>query len=322
MESNIFPHPPTRARRASRWGDLIFRGLTGVGGFALVGLILALIVILYDVSQPTVARFGLSFLWRNQWDPNRNFYGVVAIAFDTLVTSAIALLIAVPLSLGAAIFLTQQAPRWLADPVGQVVELLAAVPSVVFGFWGVIVLVPIMRYSIEPALKTSLGWTGLFSETPIGLDILTASVVLSIMIVPTITAISRDSMASVPVEQREGALSLGATDWEATRRVVVPYAQSGVFGGIILGLGRALGETMAVTLVIGNVYKLPLSLFSQGQTMASEIANEFTEASGPLEYSALVETALVLLVITFLVNLGARLVLWRFAKGSRIGGSI
>ncbi|HYK93006.1 MAG TPA: phosphate ABC transporter permease subunit PstC [Thermoplasmata archaeon] len=322
MESNIFPAPPARTRRVSKWGDLIFRGLTGVGGFALVGLIFALIVVLYVVAEPTITRFGFSFLWRSVWDPNRNIYGAVPIMLDTLLTSAIALLIAVPLSVGAAIFLTQQAPRWLADPVGQVVELLAAVPSIVFGFWGIIVLVPIMRYTVEPWLKTWLGWTGLFSETPIGIDILTASVVLSIMIVPTITAISRDAMAAVPTEQREGALSLGATDWEATRRVVVPYAQSGVFGGIILGLGRALGETMAVTLVIGNVFKIPISLISQGQTMASEIANEFTEASGPLEYSALVETGLVLLLITFLVNLAARVVLWRFARGGRIGGMV
>ncbi len=314
MRSNNFPSPPTRAGRRPRWGDAIFHGVAGAGGFALIGLLVALVLVLYYVSQPTVERFGLSFLWRNVWDPNRNIYGAVAIMVDTLLTSALALLIAVPLSLGAAIFLTQQAPRWLADPVGQVVELLAAVPSIVFGFWGVIVLVPIMRYTIEPALQGALGWTGLFTETPIGLDILSASVVLSIMVVPTITAIGRDSLAAVPAEQREGALSLGATDWEASRRVVVPFAQSGIIGGIILGLGRALGETMAVTLVIGNVYKLPTSLFSQGQTMASEIANEFTEASGPLEYSALVETGLVLLLITFLVNLGARLLLWRFQR--------
>ena len=322
MEPNTFPAPLIRTSRSSRWGDRIFHGLTGVGAFALVGLLLALLVVLYDVAQPTVTRFGLSFLWRTVWDPNRNIYGAVPLVLDTLLTSAIALLIAVPLSIGAAIFLTQQAPRWLADPIGQVVELLAAVPSIVFGFWGIIVLVPIMRYDVEPALKNALGWTGLFSETPIGLDILSASVVLSIMIVPTITAISRDSMAAVPVEQKEGALSLGATDWEASRRVVVPFAQSGIFGGIILGLGRALGETMAVTLVIGNAYKIPLSLISQGQTMASEIANEFTEASGPLEYSALVEIGLVLLLITFVVNLAARLVLWRFQGGRRMGGSV
>lgn len=320
MGTNTFPAPPARTRRASSWGDRIFHGLTAAGGLALVGLFLALLVILYNVGQPTIGRFGFSYLWTTVWDANRNIYGAAPAITGTLLTSGVALLLGVPLSVGAAIFLTQQAPKWLADPISQVVELLAAVPSVVFGFWGAFVLVPLMRYTIEPAIKGALGWTGLFADTPIGIDVLTASFVLTFMIVPTITAISRESMAAVPAEQREGALSLGATDWEATRRVIVPFAKSGIFGGIILGLGRALGETMAVLMVIGNVQKIPTSLFSQGSTLATTIANNFTEASGPLEYSALIEAGLVLLVITFFVNIGARLILWRFQGVSGSGG--
>ena len=244
-----------------------------------------------------------------------NNYGIVPFVVGTLVTSTIALLISVPLSLGAAIFLTQHSPMWLRAPVGQVIELLAAIPSIVFGFWGLIVLVPIMRYDIEPQLKVYLGWTGLFAGTPIGLDVLTASVVLSIMTVPTITAISRDSIAAVPISQKEAAISLGATDWEVTRRAVIPYARVGIVAGVILGLGRALGETMAVTLVIGNDNIVPKSLIGQGQTISSLIANQFTEASGPLELSALIEAGLVLLALTLVINIGARVILSRFQVG-------
>ncbi|HTT34454.1 MAG TPA: phosphate ABC transporter permease subunit PstC [Thermoplasmata archaeon] len=311
--ANTFPTPTGRLRPPARWGDRIFHALVGAGGFALVLLAVALIAVLWSGSEPTSSRYGVSFLWRTQpWNAETDAYGAAPQIIGTLVTSAIALLLAVPLSVGAAIFLTQQAPRWLRGPVAQVIELLAAVPSIVFGFWALVVLVPIMRYQIEPTLKVGLGWTGLFSSTPIGLDYLTASVVLAVMVVPTITAISRDSIAAVPRDQREGALSLGATTWEASSRVIVPYARSGIFGGVVLGLGRALGETMAVTLTIGNNNYLPVSLLSQGQTLASLIANEFTEASGKSELSALIEAGLVLLVITFLVNVVARFILHRF----------
>ena len=315
------PLPTRRSTRSAVWGDRIFHGLAGAGGFALLALIAALILTLYDVAQPTVRAFGFGFLFRATWDPQTNVYGASVFIVDTLLTSAVGLLFAVPLSLGAAIFLTQHAPAWLGGPVSYVIELLAAVPSVVFGFWGVMVLVPYERYYTEPALKSTLGWTGLFSTTPIGLDVFTASLVLAIMTVPTITAISRDSLRAVPTPQKEGAMSLGATSWETTRRVLIPFARSGIFGGIILGLGRALGETMAVLLVIGNADYLPKSLISPGQTLASKVANEFTEASGKFELSGLIELGLVLLLITFLVNVGARAILWRFqaARGSEIG---
>ena len=240
-------------------------------------------------------------------------------AVGTLLTSAIALVIAIPLGLGAAIFLTQQAPGWLRAPVGQLIELLAAIPSIVYGFWGLIVLVPIMRLDIEPLLYRYFGWTGWFSGNAIGLDVLTASIVLSVMAIPTITAISRDSIAAVPRSQKEAALSIGATNWEVTRKAVIPYARSGIIAGIVLGLGRALGETMAVTLVIGNRNSIPTSLFSQGQTIPSLIANDFFEGATPLEVPALLEAGLILLVITLAINIGARVVLARFQAGRGVG---
>jgi phosphate transport system permease protein len=310
---------PQSGPRVSRWGDRIFSLLTGLGAAGIILLIIALVAILYDGARTTIQLFGFAFLYIHVWDPVRNQYGVVAMAIGTLLTSAIALLIGIPLSLGAAIFLTQQAPPWLRAPVGQVIELLASIPSIIYGFWGLIVLVPIMRYDVEPLLSRYLGWTGWFGGNPIGLDVLTASLVLSIMTVPTITAISRDSIAAVPRSQKEAALSLGATDWEVTRTAVLPYARSGIVAGAVLGLGRALGETMAVTLVIGNTNSIPTSLFSQGQTIASLIANEFTEASGPLELSALIEAGLILLLITLAINIGARSILARFQSGRGVG---
>ena len=304
--------PAQRVNRAPVLGDYFFSTLTGIAAAAVVGLSLLLVAVLVYSSRSTLSLFGPSFLWTTVWRPApANVFGIVPAAEDTLLTSALALLIGIPLSLGSAIFLTQHAPTWLRAPIGQVIELLAAIPSIVFGFWGLIVLVPFERYRVEPALQGTLGWTGLFNGTPIGIDILTASLVLSIMTVPTITAISRDAIAAVPRSQKEAALSLGATDWEVTRTVVLPYSQGGIAAGIALGLGRALGETMAVLLVIGNRFAIPSSLFSQGETIASLIANDFTEASGPLELSALIEAGLVLLLITLAINLAARAYLAR-----------
>jgi phosphate transport system permease protein len=314
-------HSPTARRtpRVSRWGDRIFLVLTGVAAAGVVVLLIALVVVLYNGSKSTIQILGFTFLYTSVWNPVGHVYGVVPFVAGTLITSTVALLIAIPLSLGAAIFLTQQAPSWLRAPVGQVIELLAAIPSIVYGFWGLIVVVPIMRFDIEPVLKAYLGWTGLFAGTPIGLDLLTASVVLSIMTIPTITAISRDSIAAVPRSQKEAALSLGATDWEVTRNAVLPYARSGIIAGIVLGLGRALGETMAVLLVIGNAPYVPKSLLSQGATIASEIANDFFEQAGPLELSALIEAGLILLVLTLAINIGARAILARFQAGRGVG---
>lgn len=317
---NPFRSPTARRTpRAPRWGDRIFLVVTGLAAAGVIALLIALVVVLYDGSKSTIQILGFTFLYGHVWNPGGNVYGVVPFLIGTVLTSTLALLIGIPLSLGAAIFLTQQAPPWLRAPVSQVIELLAAIPSIVYGFWGLIILVPIMRLDIDPLLKEFLGWTGLFSGNAIGIDVLTASLVLSIMTIPTITAISRDSIAAVPRSQKEAALSLGATDWEVTRSAVLPYARSGIIAGIVLGLGRALGETMAVTLVIGNSNYLPTSLFSQGQTIASLIANDFFEQAGPLELSALIEAGLILLVLTLAINIGARVILARFQAGRGVG---
>jgi phosphate transport system permease protein len=308
-----------RGAPPSKWGDRIFVALTALGAGVVIGLLIALVVVLSYGARTTIQLFGFSFLTTTTWNPSGNVYGVVPFVVGTLLTSSLALVISIPLSLGAALFLTQQAPYWMRGPVGQVIELLAAIPSIIYGFWGLIVLVPIMRYDVEPLLSTYLGWTGWFGGNPIGLDVLTASVILSVMTIPTITAISRDSLAAVPRSQKEAALSLGATHWEVSRRAVIPYARSGIVAGIILGLGRALGETMAVTLVIGNKNAIPTSLFSQGQTIASLIVNDFFEAATPQELPALLEAGLVLLVITLVINIGARLTLARLQAGRGVG---
>jgi phosphate transport system permease protein len=319
--ANPFPSLFRRSySRAARWGNRIFGVLTGSAAALVILLLVAFFVVLYLGAKSTIDLFGFRFLTINDWSPAPvNDYGVVPFLTGTVITSGLALLIAVPLSLGAALFLTQQAPVWLRAPVAQLIELLAAIPSIIYGFWGLIVLVPIMRYDIDPSLKRYLGWTGLFGGTPIGLDILTASVILTVMVIPTITAISRDSLAAVPIAQKEAALSLGATDWEVSRRAVLPYARTGIFAGVVLGLGRALGETMAVTLVIGNHNAVPTSLFSPGQTIASLFANQFLEVSGPLELSALIEAGLILLVIALVINVGARITLSRLQTGRGVG---
>ncbi|MCI4372255.1 MAG: phosphate ABC transporter permease subunit PstC [Thermoplasmata archaeon] len=315
----LSPGDPIVRRRPRRWGDLIFAALVGVGGIGVLVLILAIVGILVDQSAMSFRAFGWGFIIGTQWDVKNNIYGVVPALSGTLITSAIALLIGFPLAIGSAIFLTTQAPRWMRGPVGTVIEMLAAVPSVVYGFWALYVLGPYMRTSVEPALHRYLGWTGGFNGPATGTDILTAGVILAIMVIPTISAISRETLAAVPNSQKEAALSLGATNWETTRYGIVPYARSGIFGATILGLGRALGETMAVTMTIGNRDAVPTSFFSQGQTISSLIANELTNSNGPLQYSAIIEAGLILLLISLLVNVVARLLLWRVLRVS--GGS-
>jgi len=317
---NPFPPPSSRStRRVSKWGDRIFAAVTGVAAALVIGILIAYVVALYYGAKTSIDLFGFRFLTTQVWDDTHGIYGVVPFAAGTLLTSAVALVIAVPLSLAAAVFLTQQAPPWLRAPVGQLIELLAAIPSIIFGLWGLIVLVPIMRYDVDPFLQSALGWTGWFNGSPTGLDVLTASVVLAVMIIPTITSISRDTVAAVPISQKEAALSIGATDWEVTRHAVLPYARAGIFASIVLGLGRALGETMAVTLVIGNTNAIPTSLFSPGQTISTLLANQFFEAVNATERAALIEAGLVLLVITLLVNVVARGILSRFQRGRGVG---
>jgi phosphate transport system permease protein len=310
-----------RVKPARRWPDRLFFIVVAVVGFAVIGLATAIVAILVYSSEYSFRIFGISFLWGTVWSPSSNVYGAAPFIVGTLLTSAIALLIAFPLALGSAIFLTTHSPRWLRGPAGTAIELLAGVPSVIYGLWGLYVLHPYMATTIEPALKSYLGFTGLFNGTPIGLDVLTAGVILAIMIIPTICAISRDTLAAVPQAQKEAALSLGATDWETTRIAVLPYARSGIIGGTILGLGRALGETMAVVMVIGNADRIPTSLLSQGATIASLIANELLSNTGPLQVSAILEVGLILLIISLLVNISARLLVWRVLKVSG-GGTV
>jgi phosphate transport system permease protein len=269
-------------------------------------------------AWPTIRAFGVRFLTTSTWDPVANVYGAAPMIFGTLLSSLLALLFAVPLALGVAIYLTEFAPPWLRRPVGTLVELLAAIPSVVYGLWGIFVLIPLLRAWVVPPLQAVLGWTPFFSGTFFGSSMLAAGLILAIMILPYISSVSREVLAAVPPSQREAALALGATRWEAVWSAVLPYGRAGVLGAIVLGLGRALGETMAVVMVIGNRHDLSVSLVEPGITMAAVIANEFNEAAG-LQRAALFEVGLVLFGVTLAVNAIARLLVWRVARGSAVG---
>jgi phosphate transport system permease protein len=292
-------------------GDRVFSSLTLVFGFVIVALLLGMIVALNIDAWPSILKFGPSFFWGTSWNPVTGQFGALPAIYGTLLTSLIGLLIAVPISLGAAIFLVELAPRWVRGPGSFLIEMLAAIPSVIIGLWGLFVLVPFVRDLLRPALQGALGFLPLFQGPPFGVGFLTAGIILAIMIIPIITAMSRDVMKAVPETQREAMLALGSTRWEMIRRAVLPYCRSGLIGAVILGLGRALGETMAVTMVIGNEYRLTASLFSPGATIASKIAGEFSEATGDLDIGALVELALVLFAVTLAVNVVARLLVWR-----------
>lgn len=291
-------------------------------GFGLLLPILFLFMV-YRIATsawPAIQAFGWGFITSQEWNPVLREFGALPFIFGTIVSSFLALLIAVPLSVGLAIFLTELAPRWLAAPVAFATELLAAIPSVVYGLWGIFVLVPFLRFTIQEPLSRTLGDTiPLFEGPAYGFSMMSGAVILSIMIIPFISAVTREVLAAVPREQREAALALGATRWEMTWQVALPYALPGIVGGAILGLGRALGETMAITMVIGNRPDISASLFAPGYTMASVLANEFTEATGELYLSALMEIALLLFGITILVNIAAQLLVWRVARGGGKG---
>ncbi|MCI4347379.1 MAG: phosphate ABC transporter permease subunit PstC [Thermoplasmata archaeon] len=309
--------------------DLTFLGVTLGVALGLLALLTAFILVLVNASRLSIVRYGLALLGDPRWAPSSGQLGLLPFIDGTLITAAIALVIAVPISLGIAIFLSELAPRWISEPLGYLVELLAAVPSVIFGFWGIFVLIPLMRSTIDPALESVNTAASqalhvsipLFTGPVLGSGVLTAGVILAIMIIPTISAIARDALRAVPQPQREAALGLGATQWEVTRISVLNYARIGIVAAVILGLGRAVGETMAVTMVIGNSDFIPNSLFSQGQTIASLIANEFLSTySDPITASAFLEAALVLLLITLAINIGARLMVWRLVRSTGGGG--
>ncbi len=295
-------------------GDRIFSRLALAMALLVVALLVGMIVILNIDAMPAIRKFGASFVWSLSWNPVTGEFGALPAIYGTLVSSAIALLIGVPVSLGTAIFLVEIAPGWLRSPVSFAIEMLATIPSVIIGLWGLFVLVPFVRTPVEVWLGANLGFLPVFKGPPFGVGFLSAGIILAIMIIPIITAVSRDAIGAVPNSQREAMLALGATRWETIRTVVLPYCRSGLVGGIILGLGRALGETMAVTMVIGNGYALTPSLFSPGATIASKIANEFNEASGDLHIGSLVDLALILFAVTFGVNVVARLLIWRMTS--------
>lgn len=300
-------------------GDRIYRACVLASVWLVLVLTAGLVVALCWESGEAIRAFGFRFLVTSHWDPVAGEFGALPFIYGTLLSSLLALVIAVPLSLGAAIFLAELAPAWVRPPVAFLIEMLAAVPSVVYGLWGIFVLVPFLRDWVQPALGRTLGFLPLFQGPPYGIGMLAAGLILAIMVVPYITSVSREVLLAVPGSQREAALGLGATRWEATRIAVLRYGRSGLIGAILLGLGRALGETMAVTMVIGNRPEIAASLFAPGYTMASVLANEFTEATSDLYVSALVEIGLLLLVITVLVNGFARLLVWSVGGPSRGG---
>jgi phosphate transport system permease protein len=286
--------------------DVLFERTTAVFAFGVLFLAVLLFALLVRESLPSIRKFGAAFLVTQTWDPVAESFGVLPFLYGTLVSSFIALLIAVPLAVGSAIFINEFAPEWLKSPVSFLAELLAAIPSVIYGLWGVFVLVPVLRDYLMKPVADHLGWIPFFKGPVYGPSMLAAGMLLSIMIIPFILSVSREVLATVPRLQKEAVLSLGGTHWEMIKIVIGQHCIPGIFGATVLGLGRALGETMAVTMVIGNRPDILLSVFQPGHSMAGEIANEFTEATGELHLSALVEIGLVLFLLTFVVNLAAK----------------
>jgi len=304
---------------AAPWLDAAFEWLTRFFAIVVFSLLAAILVSLVIGSEVTLKKYGFSFIWLQDWDPVQDNFGALVPIFGTVVTSAIAMLIGVPVSFGIALFLTELSPGWLKRPLGTAIELLAAIPSIIYGMWGLFVFAPIFQSYIQPVMIKLLGGIPgiglLFAGPPIGIGMLTAGLILSIMVIPFITAVMRDVFEIVPPMLKESAYGLGATTWEVVWRVVLPYTKVGVIGGIMLGLGRALGETMAVTFVIGNAHRLAASLMAPGNSIASSLANEFTEAVGNVYFSALFELGLILFLITTVVLALSKLLLMQLAKG-------
>jgi phosphate transport system permease protein len=312
--------PAIDARHATgqRRREWAFRTATFVAALLVLALLGGVTLSLLVGSWPALSHFKLAFITRTVWNPVTDEYGALAPVYGTLVTSSLALLLAIPVSLGIAVFLTELAPAWLRRPVGVAIELLAAVPSIIYGIWGLFVLAPVLQRHVQPWL---ISWLGplpllgkLFRGPPFGIGVLTASFVLAIMVIPFISAVMRDVFETVPDVLKESGYGLGATTWEVIWRVVIPYARTGMIGGIMLGLGRALGETMAVTFVIGNASRIGSSLLAPGTTISASIANEFTEAVGDMYTSALVALGAILFLITFVVIGAARLMLLRLDR--------
>jgi phosphate transport system permease protein len=301
--------------------DRVFKSAMTACGLAVLAVLGLIIYELMQRSGLSWHAFGFKFFAASEWDPVNEHFGALPFIFGTLVSSFLALLIAVPLAVGVAVFTTEMCPKVFRGPLSFFVELLAAIPSVIYGLWAIFVLVPILSQYIQPFLQKTLGWTHLFDGPPFGYSMLAAGVILAIMIVPIISSITREVLMVVPQHQREAVLALGATRWEMIRIGVLRNARAGIVGGIILGLGRALGETMAVTMVIGNRPEIAKSLFAPGYTMASVLANEFSEATGDVYLSALVEIGLALFFVTVVVNALAQLLVWTVTRGQPARGS-
>jgi phosphate transport system permease protein len=315
---------PPAARRSSSWADKVFSTLAHAAALLTLGLLAAIIASLVIGAMPAIREYGLSFLWRSEWDPVKNSYGGLVMIYGTLMTSFIALCIAVPVSFGIALFLTELSPQWLRRPLGIAVELLAAVPSIVYGMWGLLVFSPVLSTFVQRPLQKLLAdvpvLRELVSGAPVGIGILSAGIILAIMIIPFIASVMRDVFDITPPMLKESAYALGATTWEVVFKVVLPYTKTGVVGGIMLGLGRAIGETMAVTFVIGNFNQLnSLSVFEAANSITSALANEFAEASEGLHQASLIYLGLVLFFITFVVLSLSKLLLAQLKKseGSR-----
>jgi phosphate transport system permease protein len=301
-------------------GDRVFAGVATALAASVPLLLAAIVLLLLADALPAVQRFGLSFLTDSTWDPVAERFGAAAYAYGTIVTSLLALLIAGPIGVGCALFIAEYAPVSMRGLITFLVDLLATIPSVIYGLWGFFILAPMMRTSFEPFLKNTFGPLpvvgALFSGPAVGRDLLVAGVILAIMILPTVTAVSREVLRAVPDTQREGMLALGATKWETISKAVLPYARGGIAGALILGLARALGETMAVSMVIGNSStRIQASLFTPGYTLASAIANQFTEADKAIYFSAIITIALVLLLVASVLNILARLLVWSVSRG-------
>jgi phosphate transport system permease protein len=313
------PSTPLQSLEGRPLGDRVFKGVLMLLAASIPLLLLLLAFGLWKGASPAIDRYGFGFLTGSVWDPVTEEFGAFPLIVGTLVSSALALLMAVPLSLGVAIFLTEFAPQRIRGPVAFLIEMLAAIPSVVYGLWGIFVLIPFLRSTVYPALKGVFGFLPFFEGPIYGPSMLSAALILAIMVMPFIMSVSREVLLAVPASQREASLALGATRWEAAWTAVVPYARSGIIGAVILGLGRALGETMAVTMLIGNRHEISASLFAPGYTMAAAIANEFAEATGDVHLAALTYVAFTLFIITLLINAVARLLIWRVAKGAAAG---
>jgi phosphate transport system permease protein len=306
---------PARSSFASKFADSTFRAIIILSAISVLAIVVLIAWELITNSTLSLKQFGPKFFFSSNWDPVSGDFGALPFVFGTIVSSVLALIIAVPLSVAAAVFITEMCPGWLKTPLSFLMELLAAIPSVIYGLWAIFILAPLLRSYVQPFLGKYFGWTGLFSGPPYGIGMLAAGIILAIMIVPIISSITREVMTAVPSQQREAVLALGATRWEMIWIGVLRNSRTGIIGGIILGLGRALGETMAVTMVIGNRPEIAKSLFAPGYTMASVLANEFSEATDNLYLSAIIEIGLALFILTLIVNIIAQGLVWASTRG-------